>query len=377
MTSTPRTSRTIATLVAVVLVVAGVRLVQGADGGSTSPDRGSDPAVPDTATAQARAFLDAYVEPTGRVVRRDQGGDTVSEGQAWALLLAVALGDEPRAATIVDWTQAHIARPDGGLAWRWVDGEVADPQPASDADLVYGWALARGAEAFGRPTWRVRAGEVAQALARTSVTPTPGGPVIAAGPWATQGDAGAIVNPSYLWPSALRWAATAAPSLADAPAASRALLERLVGDDTPLVPDWVRVAPDGAPTAIGTPDDPDAPPRHGLDAVRTWIWLAADCDPQVRSLAATASGRFPDDPHDLKAVHDLKGMATVDWRHPATLAGAAAVADAAGDTELARARLEGAARLQADHPTYYGGAVTALARLLLQTDRLASCDVSG
>ena len=34
------------------------------------------------AVESATAFLDGYVDPDGRVVRRDQGGDTVGEGQA-------------------------------------------------------------------------------------------------------------------------------------------------------------------------------------------------------------------------------------------------------------------------------------------------------
>ena len=48
---------------------------------------------PPTAEAAARRFLDAYVDLDGHVVRRDQAGETVSEGQAHPLLLAVALGD--------------------------------------------------------------------------------------------------------------------------------------------------------------------------------------------------------------------------------------------------------------------------------------------
>src|SRR4051794_15467154 len=58
--------------------------------------RGSTPAAPDPATVAARAFLDEYVDGDGRVVRRDQGGDTVSEGQAYALLLAAVVDDRTR-----------------------------------------------------------------------------------------------------------------------------------------------------------------------------------------------------------------------------------------------------------------------------------------
>src|SRR5687768_9451710 len=80
------------------------------------------PAPPDPvagATAAGRAFLDTYVEPDGRVVRRDEGGDTVSEGQAYALLIAVALGDRQRFEAVWSWTRDHLRRPDGLLSWRW------------------------------------------------------------------------------------------------------------------------------------------------------------------------------------------------------------------------------------------------------------------
>ena len=48
----------------------------------------------DTARIAGQKFLDDYVEPDGRVVRRDEGGDVVSEGQAYGMLIAVAVGDE-------------------------------------------------------------------------------------------------------------------------------------------------------------------------------------------------------------------------------------------------------------------------------------------
>jgi len=38
-------------------------------------------------------WLARYVQPDGRVARPDQGGDTVSEGQSYALGLALAAGD--------------------------------------------------------------------------------------------------------------------------------------------------------------------------------------------------------------------------------------------------------------------------------------------
>jgi Glycosyl hydrolases family 8 len=78
--------------------------------------RPRDPVAVPSATGQA--FLDAYVDPDGRVVRRDQGGDTVSEGQAYALLIAVAPGDSERSTAVWTWTRNHLQPPDKLLSWR-------------------------------------------------------------------------------------------------------------------------------------------------------------------------------------------------------------------------------------------------------------------
>src|SRR5690606_34307221 len=156
---------------------------------------------------------------------------------------------------------------------------------------------------------------VVDALADTSVVRTPEGPVLAAGPWAAARTP-AVVNPSYLWLAPLRWAEQRTGRLGGTVAATTRLLDRLVHDGTPLGRDWVAVGPGGEVEAVGHPAGED-PPRHGLDAVRTWVWLAGDCDPEVRALAAAAAGRFTPDPSQLAALHDLGGTAIVPWRHPA------------------------------------------------------------
>lgn len=382
---------TVAALAIAVLAVAALRLLlpppthTGApapEPAREAPRPASDvaPRTPDpshaaaahAATTHARAFLDDHVSEEGRVVRHGEGGDTVSEGQAWALVLAVALGDEERATSIVEWTETHLARDDGMLAWRWDQGRTVDTEPASDADLAYAWALSRGAETFGRDDWRTRADELVTQLASSSVIPTDDGPLLTAGPWARDRSP-AVVNPSYLWDAPLAWAEEANEALHGTRAAAGALLRRLVHDDTPLVPDWVTVDGQGTVDAIGGPSDQGAPPRHGLDAVRTWIWLGSSCDPGLRDLATRAHRAFPDAGQQLAAVHDLSGSPTVDWSHAATLAGAAAAAQAAGATEVARERLDAASRLNRDHPSYYGSAVTALARMLLDTELITTC----
>src|SRR5215472_14856734 len=64
------------------------------------------------------AFLATYVQPDGRVTRPDQGGDTVSEGQAYGLLLAEVAGDNGAFGRIWRWTHDHLQLPNGLFAYR-------------------------------------------------------------------------------------------------------------------------------------------------------------------------------------------------------------------------------------------------------------------
>jgi endoglucanase len=70
------------------------------------------------ARAAVERFFDGYMGADGRVSRHDQGGDTVSEGQAYALLLAAATRDEQRFEALWRWTRENLQRDDGLLAWR-------------------------------------------------------------------------------------------------------------------------------------------------------------------------------------------------------------------------------------------------------------------
>jgi endo-1,4-beta-D-glucanase Y len=310
---------------------------------------------PGAARGAAERFLDGYVEPDGRVVRRDQGGDTVSEGQAYAMLLAAAIGDERRFDLAWTWARDHLRRPDGLLAWHWDDGQVVDGEPASDADLDAARALLLAARRFGRPSLDEEGRRLGDAIRRNEAV----GDLVVAGPWAR---AEAVVNPSYLSPrafDALGWRG--------ASASARRALEGL---KEPLPPDWARL--DGHTLAPTGPPRSDEPAAYGYDAARLPLRLAESCAAEDRRLAARAWPALRDrDP--LPAVLGLDGAPRSQDAHPVAAAGAAGAARAAGDRAAADDLLDRAEELEDERPSYYGAAWVALARVMLDSDWLGRC----
>src|SRR5689334_11049258 len=124
---------------ALALLVAGVAIAAVAAVALLRPDRTQrqSSSADGAAKSAAESFLNEYVDANGRVVRHDQGGDTVSEGQAYALLLAQADGDQATFDRIWTWTRSHLQEQSGLFAFRAnPNGTVADRQPASDADVL-------------------------------------------------------------------------------------------------------------------------------------------------------------------------------------------------------------------------------------------------
>jgi endoglucanase len=354
------------TAVAFVAFACGVLVVRADERDTHSP-----PVAPATrARLAADAFLRRYVEPDGRVVRRDQGGDTVSEGQSYGMLLAAALGDQRRFDRIWGWTRTNLARPDGLLSWNWKAGKVTDQQPATDADLDAARALALAATRFHRPALRRQAFRIAGAILGEETVPAPGGRVVSAGPWAR---AGGIVNPSYASPNAFAALGRLGDrrAWADVERASVRMLAALQAGGR-LPPDWVRQPPTGPATATGAPGQQWAAPGFGYDAVRVPIRLAEACDPAARKLAAASGKPLGAAPADAP-VRRLDGTLAGGDRHPVALVAGAAAAAAAGDRARALDMLDQAEALDGRQPTYYGSAWVALGRVMLSTRMLGSC----
>lgn len=293
------------------------------------------------------AFLDRYMEPDGRVVRLDHGGDTVSEGQAYAMLAAAAIGDRARFDRAWNWAQANLQRPDRLLAWHWDDGRVVDSQPAADADLDAAHALVLAGRRFGDPSLTTAGVRMGAAILAHETVVVAGQRILAAGPWAIRSGS-TIVNPSYYSPAAYsalwrvngdtRWTALAN--------SARSHVDALTARGTKLPPDWAVVDSGGTPTPAAGPDGRPGF-TFGFDAVRVPIRFAVACDVATRSRAAALGQAIGSMPPVVS--HHASGHV------------------ARGATDLAQGNLSGASSALADAawsdrawPTYYGAAWLAL-----------------
>jgi hypothetical protein len=364
----------------IVLALGAIALlfVAGCGGKSSTRSDGQSPTPSSTATprdqavAAARRFLARYVTADGRVVRIDQGGDTVGEGQAYGMLLAAAIGDSQRFDSIWGWTKDNLRRPDGLISFLWRDGHVQDPEAASDADLDASRALLVGACRFHRPVLRQEALTLGKAIMHVEVTSFAGAPVLTAGPWAVT--APVTVNPSYFSPAtfaALR-AASGDERWGSLAASARSITSTLMRAPSRLPPDWARLE-SGKPVPIGSPSDPQTPARFGFDAARTLVRMSED--PAGRRIVARAWTVFAGrDPTNLPIAHALSGRPIGDTLNPVVLVAAAGAADAAGHVAARDGLLDSADALNRRFPTYYGAAWVALGRVMLTTNLLdASC----
>jgi endoglucanase len=319
-------------------------------------------------TPQAAAFLTTYVKPDGRVNRPDQGNDTVSEGQAYGLLLAETTGRDHLFNLIWQWTQVHLQQGNGLFAWNAnAAGQILSPEPASDADLLIAWALLRysgpGAIAVHRDGQRV-----ANAVLAYEVTAGPGGmPILTAGPWATGRPA--TLDPSYWSLPALTGLAQLTGDqewqrLADN---AELLTWQLTQGGRLLPPDWAELTAAGEVFPESAPNGSASQPQYGLDAQRTVAWFAASCDPQASALAARWWQLLRAPARYWAIALQLDGAVLNPTRGVLPLVAAASAAHAAGASAASLRLLNLAAGQQRRYPGYYGGAWSALDSILISS----------
>jgi endo-1,4-beta-D-glucanase Y len=314
-------------------------------------------------TASWQSYGRHFIKPDGQVIIPEQGGGTISEAQAYALLRAVWANDEPSFTRVYTWTYQNLSRVrahgDSLLAWRWgrlPDGSfgVLDANSAADADLDYALALMLAARKgwtapSGLPDFREEARRVqADILAKEVVALPDGELLLTPGNW-HEPTPPYLLNPSYFSPAAYRLFEKLATG-ADQTRWGRLrgdtykLLERLsqgLGGQpgVGLFPDWCRVDAAGRVSPA-----PGKDTRFGWEAARLPFRVALDRrwfkEPQAERLLKDRflpffKGRWQAHGR-LVAVYNYDGAPAVTYESPVLYAGVLAAALAAGDRDFAR-----------------------------------------
>ncbi len=382
----PMSKRVPQLLVALVALFGAIAITvvvvdRGTDGGATpsSPvEIGEQLAPRDEAVRSARRFLDTYVRSDGRVVRTGDD-DTVSEGQAYAMLLALAVDDPEIFESVWSWTRTNLRGESGTLAWRWKDGAILDPNAATDADVDAARALLMAAERFDDATYRDDGVALVDALYSENVVEAGDASMLVAGPWATE--APYTWNPSYLSPAAfdVLAAATGNPGWTNVRDDGTDLLYSLTDGGERLPSNWARLGAGGDADVAPSPDGSET--SFGFDAFRTLPRLTEACDERSRELAVALDTRATDAVDAASETTDLDANSNGGSANPLFLLSAAAGADATGDDERANSLADEAERIDAQSPSYYLGAWIALTRVIVDTDLLDVCgslaDYSG
>ena len=150
------------------------------------------------------SYRDRFIRPDGRVVDNGNGNISHSEGQGYAMVLALAAHDRETFERIWKWTAKELGvRPDGLHAWRWqpdATPNVTDQNNASDGDLLMAWALGEAGLRWDEPAYTAAMRKLTAAIFKHNVTGSRIGPVLLPGANgfrpADQPD-GPIVNLSY------------------------------------------------------------------------------------------------------------------------------------------------------------------------------------
>ncbi len=164
--------------------------------------------VSETAALDADAwqrFKKEYMAEDGRVIDFNQGGRSHSEGQGYAMLLAVAYDDARTFHRCWRWAENNlqVRGNDRLLAWSW--GErypgrwgVIDMNNATDGDLLIAGALLLGAEKWQDVPLKKKALGILESV-RTRLVPEKNGLfLLLPGYYGFVQPDGTMINPSYM-----------------------------------------------------------------------------------------------------------------------------------------------------------------------------------
>lgn len=230
------------------------------------------------------------VSPAGRVIdTSDVRSITTSEGQSYALFMALVDNDHELFRTLLHWTARNLAGGDLSArlpAWLWgqrPDGSwgVLDENPASDSDLWIAYCLLEAGRLWKLHEYTSLGTRMLQIIARTEVRDIPGlGYQMLPAPKGFVHDNLWRLNPSYLPPQVLARVASAQPD-SIWPQVYRNSVKLLL-DSSPLglAPDWINW------NGLFFDTSKEAHHFGSYDAIRVYLWvgMVADDAPDAKTL---------------------------------------------------------------------------------------------
>ncbi|MGY5954879.1 glycosyl hydrolase family 8 [Kosakonia sp. BK9b] len=215
-----------------------------------------------------------FLMPDGRIV--DTGNKSIShtEGQGYAMLMAVANNDKAAFASLWNWTNNTLKDKDTGLFyWRYNPVEadpIADKNDASDGDVLIAWALLKAGQRWNDPAYLSASDAITQAVLKHTVTSFAGYRVMLPGAKGFNLHTYVNLNPAYfIFPA---WQDFADRShlvvwrelIKD----GQTLLGKMGWGKANLPTDWVALAADGKLTPAK-----EWPPRMSYDAIRIPLYV--------------------------------------------------------------------------------------------------------
>lgn len=215
-------------------------------------------------------FKQRFIESDGRMIDRTQGAISHSEGQGFAMLLAVHYDDRATFKHLWQWTQQHLqVRDDNLLAWRWhPESDVSDKNNASDGDLLVAWSLLRAYEKWHTSAYLKASRKIAQDIRGKLLKKTVHGLILLPGNEGFDKPDGITINLSYWVFPALRELGRAdpAPEWDELTKSGIAILQYARFGRWGLPPDWLLLGEKVKP-ATGFTE------RFSYDAVRIPLYL--------------------------------------------------------------------------------------------------------
>jgi len=244
------------------------------------------------ASAPLRAETQAWTQykarflmADGRIVDTGNGNVSHTEGQGFAMLMAVANDDKASFDRMWQWTNRTLKNKANGLFyWRYnptAPDPVTDKNNASDGDVMIAWALLQADARWRDARYSAASDAITKALLAHTTVKFAGYRVMLPGASGFNLNTSVTLNPSYfIFPA---WQAFANRShlvvwrelIKD----SQTLLGKMGSGEANLPTDWVSLAADGKLTPAAA-----WPPRMSYDAVRIPLYLAW-ADPQSPLLA--------------------------------------------------------------------------------------------